>query len=298
MHQISKCLPEHQHYFSPFYCDGLLTILNKLLRSTIAGDRLRQRALKYLKEQHLTIDDGCKNGPYDLVLICTDLFLPKNLRGNKMILVQEGIIGPESIWFSLVKRYKFLPLWLANTAATGLSDAYHSFCVASEGYRDFFVKKGVQAEKMVITGIPNFDNFKQFSDNSFPEKNYVLVCTSPLRENYQYENRVAFIKNAVRKAAGRPLIFKLHPIENVKRATREIRRYAPQAKVFSVGNTEEMIANCDVLITRFSSVAFAGLALGKETYSDFDVEELRHLLPLQNNAAASNIAHVCREFLN
>jgi hypothetical protein len=47
---------------------------------------------------------------------------------------------------------------LAGTAATGLSDAYHAFCVASEGYRDFFIRKGARPEKIIITGIPNFDN--------------------------------------------------------------------------------------------------------------------------------------------
>jgi hypothetical protein len=52
-----------------------------------------------------------------------------------------------------------------------------------------------------------------------------------------------------------------------------------------------------VLITQYSSAAFVGLALGKETYSDFPAEELRRLLPLQNNAAAANIAEVCRRVI-
>ena len=58
-----------------------------------------------------------------------------------------------------------------------------------------------------------------------------------------------------------------------------------------------MIANCDVLITGFSSTAFVGVALGKETYSDFDIDELRRLMPLQNDSAALNIANVCRRVL-
>jgi hypothetical protein len=98
-------------------------------------------------------------------------------------------------------------------------------------------------------------------------------------------------------AAGRQLIFKLHPIENVERATREISAHAPGALVFATGSAEEMIANCDVLITRFSSTAFVGVALGKETYSDFDMDELRRLMPLQNGSAALNIANVCRRVL-
>jgi hypothetical protein len=61
------------------------------------------------------------------------------------------------VWFHLVKRLRFLPLWLAGTSTTGLSDACRAFCVASEGYRDFFIRTGVRPEKFVVTGIPNFD---------------------------------------------------------------------------------------------------------------------------------------------
>ena len=67
--------------------------------------------------------------------------------------------------------------------------------------------------------------------------------------------------------------------------------------MFTTGSAEEMIANCDVLITRYSSTAFVGLALGKETHSDFDMNELRRLMPLQNGSAALNIANVCRGLL-
>jgi hypothetical protein len=58
-----------------------------------------------------------------------------------------------------------------------------------------------------------------------------------------------------------------------------------------------MIANCDVLITRYSSTVFVGLALGKETHSDYPMDELRRLLPVQNRCAAVNIANVCRQVL-
>jgi hypothetical protein len=118
-----------------------------------------------------------------------------------------------------------------------------------------------------------------------------------MRETFQCENRKAFIRRAVELAGPRQLIFKLHPSEKVGRAVREIRRHAPGAMVFATGRAEEMIANCDGLITRFSSTAFVGLALGKETYSDFSMEEMRRLMPLQHGSAAPNIANVCRRIL-
>jgi hypothetical protein len=126
----------------------------------------------------------------------------------------------------------------------------------------------------------------------------VLACTSPLREIFRGEDRTAFIRRAVDLAGRRQLIFKLHPNENTERATREIHRHAPEAMVLTTGSAEEMIANCDVLITRFSSTVFVGLALGKETYSDFDMDELRRLMPVQNGSAALNIANVCRRLLD
>ena len=42
---------------------------------------------------------------------------------------------------------------------------------------------------------------------------------------------------------------------------------------------------------------FVGLALGKETYSDYDMDDMRRLMPVQNGSAASNIADVCRGLL-
>ncbi|MEI8197573.1 MAG: hypothetical protein WCI73_16890 [Phycisphaerae bacterium] len=299
MHQIAQHLTEYTQVFTPYYCDGIDEIYRRLglMEFTIIGDKLASRCRRYLEDQGLAIDYQGKNGPYDLVLTCSDVYLQKNIRHNKIVLVQEGITDPETFAFHLVTRLRFLPLWLAGTAATGLSDAYRYFCVASEGYREFFIRKGARPEKIVVTGIPNFDDCQRYRTNSFPHRNYVLVCTSPLREVFRGEDRVAFIKRAVVLAAGRPLIFKLHPNENAKRAIREIGQHAPGALVFTTGSAEEMIANCAVLITRFSSTAFVGLALGKETYSDFDMDEMRRLMPIQNRAAASNIAEVCRGLL-
>jgi hypothetical protein len=300
MHQISTHLSEYAHSFSPFYCDGVDEILRRLglMEFTIIGDKLAGRCRRYLEDQGLPIDYQGRNGPYDLVVTCTDVYVQKNIRDKRIVLVQEGITDPETFAFDLVTRFRFLPLWLAGTAATGLSDAYRKFCVASEGYRDFFIRKGARPDKIVVTGIPNFDDCGKYRANDFPHRHYVLVCTSPLREVFRGEDREAFIRKAVAIAGGRQLVFKLHPNENVQRATREISRCAPGAMVFTTGSAEEMIANCDVLVTRYSSTAFVGLALGKETHSDFDTDELRRLMPVQNGSAALNIANVCRQLLD
>ena len=299
MHQISRHLAEYGQAFTPFYCDGMQETMRRLnlLEFTIIGAKLAERCRQYLRASGLAIDYQGSRGPYDLVVTCSDVFVQKNIRDSRVVLVQEGITDPEDRTFRLVQRHRWLPLWLAGTAATGLSDAYRAFCVASEGYRDLFVAKGAKPEKIVVTGIPNFDHCERYRDNAFPHRNYVLVCTSPLREVFRGEDRAEFIRSAVAIANGRPMIFKFHPNEDMVRAESEVRQCAPGALTFAEGSAEEMIANCDVLITRYSSTAFVGLALGKETHSDFPADDLRRLLPVQNDSAAENIAEVCRQVI-
>src|SRR5262249_40608765 len=204
---------------------------------------------------------------------------------------------PEGFWYRAWRKHRWLPRWFAGTAVNGLSNQYTVFCVASEGYKRQFVSKGADPDKIVVTGIPNFDNCRRFLDNTFPDLDFVLLCTSDVRETFGREDRKAFILDAVRIAIGRQLIFKLHPNDRVGRATREIERYAPHATIYARGSAEEMIANCAVLITRFSSTTYVGLALGKEVHSDFDLEDLRRKIPIQTGTAAEEIAAVCRRLM-
>ena len=299
MRQVSEHLSGYDHWFTPYYADGILDLLRRmhLLEFSILGSKMLRRCLSYLKAHDMQVDFQGRRNTYDLVLTCSDLVMPRNIRGAKVVLVQEGMTDPENAAYRMYKILPFLPRWIASTSTTGLSDLYDSFCVASDGYRDLFIRKGVRPEKIVVTGIPNFDNCRKYLNNAFPHRGYVLVCTSDSRETFKWENRKGIIRRAFRIANGRQLIFKLHPNERVERATREIHKIAPEALVYPAGNTEEMIANCDCLITRYSSVVYVGLALGKEVYSGFNMEELKHLTPLQNASAAGNIAGICRRLL-
>jgi hypothetical protein len=299
MHQVSMHLPEFDAAFTPYYADGIIEWGRRagLLESTIVGNKLKDRCISYLRFYDLPVDFQGTRGGYDLVVTCSDLIMPRNIRQVPTVLVQEGMTDPENLLYHAVRQFRVLPRWLASTSATGLSNHFDRFCVASEGYRDLFIQKGVVPEKIVVTGIPNFDNCARYLKNDFPMKNFVLVCTSDMRETYKWENRKAFIRKAMNIAAGRQLVFKLHPNEDCDRAEAEIRSLAPGAVVFRSGNTEEMIANCSTLITRYSTTVYVGLALGKECYSDFDIVQLRRLLPWQNGNAASRIADVCREVL-
>lgn len=295
MFAVSRHLPEFHAAFTPYYCDGYLKPILKsgILEWTVMGGKFLRQTLGFLNERGVDIDYEGRRGPYDLVVTCSDLIIPKNIRRSKVVLVQEGMTDPESILYYLVKALP-LPRWLASTATTGLSDAYDLFCVASEGYRDLFVRKGVRRDKTQVTGIPNFDDCRSFVENDFPYRDYVLAATSDRREVYRYENRRGFIDKAKRIADGRPILFKFHPNEDHDRARREVERYAPGALMFRDGNTDHMIANCATLVTRFSSVVFVALALGKEVHAEVPTEELQRLLPVQNGGrSAANIAAQC-----
>jgi hypothetical protein len=300
-HAVARHLQDdYACYFTPYYCDaGLLQLMQQagLLEFTVMGGNPRMQADAYLEENNLPTDLCGVQHNYDLVVTLQDLVIQKNIRGKKIVLIQEGMTDPENLMYHLVKWLR-LPRYLASTATTGLSDAYQLFCVASEGYRDLFIKKGVNPSKIAVTGIPNFDNAVQYLDNDFPHRNYVLVATSDARETLKFENRRRFIRQVLEIAGGRPLIFKLHPNEKVERATREIKGLAPHALVFADGNTNHMIANCDVLITQYSSVVYIGLALEKEVHSYFELEMLRRLTPIQNGGTSGRkIAAVCRGLL-
>ena len=300
MHKIATQLEECNCFFTPYYADGMEDFAARigLLNFCVLGGRHLQETKAYLADNNLMIDYRGKNHKYDLVVTCSDLIVPNNIRGKRLVLVQEGITEPEGFTYQLVRRFK-LPRYLANTATTGLSNAYDIFCVASHGYREHFIKKGVRPEKIAVSGIPNFDNLSSWHENDFPFHDYALVVTSPLRETFRRDDRMAFLQRCIQIAQGRPLIFKLHPTENAKRATREIHQLIPDARVFTHGNVNPMIANASVVITQQSTSTFVAIALGKEVYTNLDIDELKHLLPIQNGGvSARKIAGISHRLLH
>jgi hypothetical protein len=294
--ELSDCIAR----FTPYYVDGLYEAMRHLglIEMSIGGNKRRGWCLEYLRDHSLPIDLHGQEGGYDLVVDCSDVIVPRNISNVPMVLVQEGILDPPGPLASLCKRFRFLPRPLAGTSLTGQSGRFERFCVASAGYRDFFVSEGVASSRLVVTGIPNFDDCRRYLVNDFPHHGYVLVCTSDARETFKRDDRAALVKRALEIARGRLVVFKLHPNEDHARATVEILALAPKALVYASGSAEEMIANADVVVTQWSSTAFVALALGKELHSNFPLAELRRLAPVQNGGrSARNIAQVCREVL-
>ena len=300
LHKIAQHMAEYECYFTPFYADGIEDLAGKAgwLNFTVLGGRHLRETQEYLAQNSLPVDYRGKSYSYDLVVTSSDLIIQKNVREKRLMLVQEGITEPET-WVYWVTKWLKLPRYLANTSTSGLSDAYDIFCVASEGYAQHFVHKGVRPEKIAVTGIPNFDDLQSNLKNAFPQRDFVLVATSPLRETFRRDDRVAFIHRCVEIANGRPLIFKLHPTERADRAMREIQRHAPGAQVLTQGNVNHMIANASMVITQQSTCTFVAIALGKEVHTYLNLNELKRLMPIQNNGDSSQrIANIARRVLH
>jgi hypothetical protein len=304
MHQISQHLDEdYDCWFSQLFPDT--TFLKAIIKytplagGTVLAGQFKARSENYLKQHNLQIDYGGQLHKYDLVVNCTDMIVPGKFRQTKTVWVQEGMIDRHTPFTGIVKALGVAPYFTGDTSLNGSTNICDIYCAASDGYKSFFAKNGTDAKKLIVTGIPNYDNHLQFVNNDFPFHNYVMVATSDMRETYKFENRVKFIKNAVKIAAGRQLLFKLHPNERFERAEAEICKHAPSGTfIYQSGNTSHMIANCSELITQYSTVVYTGLALGKKVHSYFDVEELKRLAPIQNGGtSAKNIAQVCKKYI-
>ncbi len=303
MHQISKHLEGYDCWFSQLFPDSafLRAVIKytPLANGTVLTGQFKERSEDYLKQQGLKIDYGGNLHHYDLVVNCTDMIVAKKFRKTKTIWVQEGMIDKRKWMSSFVKAIGIAPYFTGDTSLNGSTNICDVYCAASEGYKNHFIKYGTDGNKLIVTGIPNYDDNMPLLDNDFQHRNYVMVATSDMRETFKFENRAAFIKRAVKIAAGRQLLFKLHPNEKFERAEAEIRKYAPaNTLIYHSGNTGHMIANCCELITQYSTVVYTGIALGKKVHSWFDVEELKRLAPVQNGgASAKNIAQICSSYL-
>lgn len=306
LHKISQEMPGHDHYFTQFFGSGKL--FRWIAESGVADFTIMGTKSNFRKDQKDFLENvqaqydyrGSSLGiKYDLVFICSDMIVPKEIRYSKIIFVQEGMTDPLSVKSRIFRKLK-IPAWATgDTSLNGTSDLCDIYCVASDGYARFFSSLGTDRRKILVTGIPNFDNAASLIHNDFPYKNYVLVCTSDIRETARFDDRLAFLYKCKDIAGDRKILFKLHPNEKVHRAQKEIRQvFGEDIQIFAKGNTDHMIANCEELITQYSSVVYIGLALGKKVHSYFPKDQLIERMPLQNGGmSAKNIAAVAEKFL-
>ena len=189
----------------------------------IHGHKRRGICADELNARGLRIDLGAERNDYDLWVCPNDAVIPLGLSGTPL-----GP-GPGRHHGAAQLAHLGLAIHPADAAGAGHhrrvrahASATRSSASPARGTGSSSSPRASRLEKLVVTGIPNFDDFARFSDNDFPHHGYVLVCTSDGRETMMAVDRPALLERSVQIAAGRQLIFKLHPNENVERATREI----------------------------------------------------------------------------
>lgn len=307
LHDIARFLDkEYNIYYSQLYGDGLaykFVAESGFFDNTVLGKNssFTLKSKKYIKDNGLVYDyRGTSKGiEYDMAILSTDLVVPRSFLAKKTVWVQEGMIDPLTSLAKMVKKLN-LPTFLpGNTSLNGTSNKADIYFAASKGYKKYFNALGTQSEKILTTGVPNFDNIIEMQNLQFEYKDYVLVATSDIRDLGGNEDRVHFILECVKIASGRPLIFKLHPNENFDKSSREIRENAPaDTMIFNTGSIDPMIAHCHTLITQYSSTVYLGMILGKKIYSYFPIEELKANVPIQNGGkSAEIISEIIRDFM-
>ncbi len=259
----------------------------------------KAKADKYLLDHGLQNDYMGRKNEYDMTVFCSDMLVPRQYRKAKTVWVQEGMTDPLTPGAKLVKALGLSGYFAMNTSLNGASNLCDIYCAASEGYKEHFAKMGTDRDKIVVTGIPNFDNVPQFLNNDFPHRNYVLIATSDIRECFRKDDRIGFLNNCKQIVGDRKVIFKLHPNELKDRAIGEIKAvFGPDIMIYTDGNSDHMVANCEELITQYSTLAYVGIVLGKKVHSYFDLNELYRLVPKQNGGtSAKNIADICHGYM-
>jgi len=170
MHSIAKFLPQFDCYFSQFFSENVFiskAIELGVLDTTIMGNPLRKRAEDYIHQHQLPNDYKAKLNSYDLVVFCSDMLFPKKFLTTKTIWVQEGMIDPYTWLSAFIQKMGIPRYWSFGTSLNGTSNLCDVYCAASEGYKKYFISKGTDENKIIVTGIPNYDHYNHWARDTY-----------------------------------------------------------------------------------------------------------------------------------
>ncbi len=204
-------------------------------------------------------------------------------------------VGNMSNRYVVQQAKEHLDEWWGITDRDSFLDCAMSLVRA--GHRAGYEEQAIAIKRMTLMDFT--EAMKEYSDNEtvmyriYLAYNYNKMFTNGMLLSWDLTRVVYLVRNAY--TAG--YITESEAWRILEGLELEKKMKAKYKSWEETGSAEEMIANCDELITRFSSTAFVGIALGKQTHSDFEMDELRRLMPIQNNSAALNIANICRGVL-
>jgi len=94
--------------------DELLRRLG-LMEFTIIGHKLAGRCRRYLEDHGLPIDYQGRNGPYDLVVTCSDVYVQKNIRTTGSSWFRRALQTRKPLRFVWSRDFAFSPCgWRAR----------------------------------------------------------------------------------------------------------------------------------------------------------------------------------------
>jgi hypothetical protein len=306
LHEIAKFLEDDYNvYYSQLFGEGILYRAAAeigFFDNTVLGrdSSFTRSSQEYIRMHNLNYDyRGTTKGiTYDLALLSTDMIVPKSFKKIKTVWIQEGMIDPINKFAKLVNRLGLPPYTTASTALNGTTNIADLYFAMSQGYKEYFTTYGTDRNKILATGVPNFDHISSLKETTYPERDFVLVATSDIRELGGNDDRSHLIRKAVEIADGRKIIFKPHPNEKIRRVISEIYSLIPNATIITDPIIDTLIAHCDTLITQYSSCVYQGLVLGKTVYSYFPIEELESKKPIQNGGKSGEvISNIVRGYL-
>src|SRR5258708_13043260 len=163
MHQIASQLPDYDCFFSQLYSKHAFVkfaVRKGFLDTTILAGEFKRKGDAYLEKHRLRNDYAQKvyHNNYDLKVLCSDLLVTNELRKGKTLFVQEGMTDAITAWGKMTWGLASPAYWARNTPFNGASNICDIYCAASPGYKDQFSRFGTEADRIIVTGIPNYDN--------------------------------------------------------------------------------------------------------------------------------------------
>ena len=139
---------------------------------------------------------------------------------------------------------------------------------------DYLIENGVNASKLLATGGPVFDGLLESNPDRQriaselgidPNKKWVVFTTQSSGAGgrptpWEIERSIKSVCNAVEKLEDCELVFQVHPGQDMDDVKRHVTN---DAIVCKYSSTNDLIAECELLITLFSTTALDALCMGK-----------------------------------
>ncbi|MFC2004691.1 UDP-N-acetylglucosamine 2-epimerase [Chloroflexota bacterium] len=202
------------------------------------------------------------------------------------------------------KRYNIPTLacsaaWETNTTSS-FRNHLHADKLATSGekMRHMYLESGLEPERVVATGIAHFDglfNRDKGKDRQIllnhgidPDKQFIIFATDVLPMN-EAESMLAGVIDAIQKIKDIHLVVKVHPREEVGPFQTIVERYhIPSLQVVKDIDLYALLCNCQLVITKGSTVALEAMMIGKPVII-LDLGGVSVAVPYLNEGAAIGI---------